>query len=85
MAAQMHDDHDSTAKRFDLQAEATQSKDQAVATPRNAADASAHLASTAAYTAVAVLLPEGIARDRCAAENVHGRIRQPAIVTQHTV
>jgi len=61
MAAQMHVSHDDAAKRFDdLQARATQTKNQAIQTAKNAADQSAQAGSTAAYMAFGVLLLGGI-------------------------
>ncbi|MGI4802145.1 MAG: hypothetical protein ACRYG8_50550 [Janthinobacterium lividum] len=61
MAAQMHVSHDDAAKRFDdLQAKATQTKNQAIQTAKNAADQSAQAGSTAAYLAFGVLLLGGI-------------------------
>ena len=62
MAAQMKISHDEAAKRFDdAQAKLQQTKDQAVQTAKNAADASAAGASKASFVAFGVLLLGGIA------------------------
>ncbi len=61
MAVQMHVDHDAAAKRFDdLQAKATQTKNEAIQTAKNTADRSAAAGSTAAYLGFGVLLLDGI-------------------------
>ncbi len=62
MAAQMHISHDDAAKRFDdAQAKLKQTKDQAVQTAKNAADASAAAASKTSFAAFGDLLLGAIA------------------------
>jgi hypothetical protein len=62
MAAQMKISHDEAAKRFDdAQAKLQQTKDQAIQTAKNTADASAAGASRASFAAFGVLLLGGIA------------------------
>ncbi|MDQ2804334.1 MAG: hypothetical protein M3Y41_17250 [Pseudomonadota bacterium] len=62
MAAQMKVSHDVAAKRFvELQARATQTKDQAVQTAKNAASSGAGAASTGAFGAFGVLLLDALA------------------------
>jgi hypothetical protein len=62
MAVQMKISHDEAARRFDeAQAKLKQTKDQAVQTAKNAADASATAASRASFVAFGVLLLGGIA------------------------
>lgn len=57
MAAQQHVDHDAAAKQFDdAQAKAKQTKDQAVQTAKDAADASAAAASKTSFAAFGDLL-----------------------------
>ena len=62
MAAQMHTSHDDAAKRFDdAQAKLKQTKDQAIQTAKNAADASAAAASKGSFAAFGDLLLGAIA------------------------
>ena len=62
MAAQGKMSHDETAKRFnDAQAKLKQTRDQAVQTAKDAADASAAAASKTAFAGFGVLLLGGIA------------------------
>ena len=62
MAAQRHVSHDDAAKQFDdAQAKLTQTKDQAVQTAKNAADASAAAASKTSFAAFGDLLLGAIA------------------------
>lgn len=57
MAAQMHISHDDAAKRFDdAQAKLKQTRDQAIQTAKNAADASAAAASKTSFAAFGNLL-----------------------------
>jgi hypothetical protein len=62
MAAQQHISHDEAAKRFDdAQAKLQQTRDQAVQTAKNAADASAAAASKTSFAAFGGLLVGAIA------------------------
>lgn len=62
MAAQMHISHDDATKRFDdAQAKLKQTKDQAIQTAKNAADASAAAASKGSFAAFGDLLLGAIA------------------------
>jgi len=62
MAAQQHISHDDAAKRFDdAQAKLKQTRDQAVASAKNAADASAAAVSKASFAAFGNLLLGAIA------------------------
>jgi hypothetical protein len=62
MAAQMKISHDDAAKRFDdAQARLRQTRDQAVQTAKNAADASAAAASKTSFAAFGVLLLGAVA------------------------
>ena len=82
MAAQMKISHDDAAKRFDdAQAKMQQTKDQAVQTAKNAADASAAGASKASFAAFFVLLLGGMAAALGGSLAVQRRLQ----TTQHTI
>ena len=82
MAAQMKISHDDAAKRFDdAQAKMQQTKDQAVQTAKNAADASAAGASKASFAAFFVLLLGGVAAALGGSLAVQRRLQ----TTQHTI
>jgi hypothetical protein len=82
MAAQMKISHDEAVKKFDdAQAKLKQTRDHAVQTAKNAADASAAAASKTSFAAFGVLLLGGIAAAIGGALAVQRRLR----VTHRTV
>jgi hypothetical protein len=82
MAAQMKISHDEAAKRFDdAQAKLKRTKDQAVQTAKNAADASAAGASKASFVAFGVLLLGGVAASLGGSLAVQRRLQ----TTLHTI
>jgi hypothetical protein len=82
MAAQMKISHDDAAKRFDdIQAKLKQTRDKAVQTAKDTADASAAAASKTAFAGFGVLLLGLIA----AAVGGSLAVQQRLLVTRHTV